>query len=226
MKYIPAISIKGGHVAIAEKGAYSFLRNENGQFRNPINLIKEMDFSEEEIFILDIDGLERNSPDLDTVKHMATFRDIWLDAGTPDYESMMDLFISGASRVVLSTLSVISLEELRKALDMSENIIFSIAYDGSVVSSYPAIAGMSLDALMIELKEINKLKLGMLFDLGSLRDRIPPDIDTITRIAPFFDEFYVSGYLTEKEADALANSGVTGLIIDYRTLGGMHNDRA
>lgn len=219
MKFIPAVSIKGGHVAIAQGGTYRFLRNDDGLFRSPVNLIREMNFPGEEIFILDIDGLERNSPDLETVKRIAAHRDTWLDAGTPDSESMMDLFVSDATKVVLSTLTLTSLGELRKSLEMSDNIIFSVAYDSGVVSPDPRLSGMGLGALIRELGDLSSLRAGMLFDLGSLRDGKPVATEPVSALAGFFEELYVSGYATAQDAEALGQAGAAGLIVDFRRLG-------
>jgi uncharacterized protein related to proFAR isomerase len=218
MKLIPAISIKDSHVAIVENGQYTYLRNSDGLFRSPVNLVKELELLVGEVFILDIDGLEKNSPDLDTVKRIAAFRDVWLDAGTIDAESMMDLFVSDASRVVMGTLTLESLDELRKALEISENIIFSIAYDKGIVSPDTRISGMDIETLLKEIGEFPKLQTGMLFDLGGLRDRTPPDPSIISKIAGHFEEFYVSGYMPDISVDALKDSGVSGLIIDFRTM--------
>jgi uncharacterized protein related to proFAR isomerase len=218
MKLIPAISIKGGHVATVENGQYSYLKNADGQFRSPVNLVKELDLLVGEVFILDIDGLEKNNPDLETVKRIAAFRDVWLDAGTTDAESMMDLFVSDASRVVMGTLTLDSLDELRMGLEMSENIIFSIAYDRGIVSPNPSVSGIDIETLLKEIGEFPTLQTGMLFDLGGLRDRTPPDPDIVSKFAGHFKEFYVSGHIPGTIIDALENSGVSGLIIDFRTM--------
>ena len=218
MKLIPAISIKDGHVAMVENGQYTYLKNSDGQFRSPVNLVRELELLVGEVFILDIDGLEKNSPDLDTVKRIAAYRDVWLDAGTIDAESMMDLFVSDASRVVMGTLTLESLDELRKGLEISENIIFSIAYDKGIVSPDPQVSGMDIDNFLKRISEFPGLKTGMLFDLGGLRDRTPPDPNIISKIGGHFEEFYVSGHMPDANVDTLKDSGVSGLIIDFRTM--------
>jgi hypothetical protein len=58
----------------------------------------------------------------------------------------------------------------------------------------------------------------MLFDLGGLRDRTPPDPDIISKIAGHFKEFYISGHIPEANIDALERSGINGLILDFRTM--------
>ncbi|MDD4307665.1 MAG: HisA/HisF-related TIM barrel protein [Thermoplasmata archaeon] len=224
MKLIPAVSIMDGRVVVADGGTYQYVRNAEGQYRSPVNLIRETALPGEEMFILDIDGLERNSPNLDMVKKLAAQRSIWLDAGTPDSDSMMDLFVSDVSRVVLSTLTLDSLDELTSALEISDNVIFSVAYDSGVLSPNPSISGMGLHELLAKLKGLTNLKAAMLFDLGSLRDKKPIDRNAIAEVAGHFDELYVSGWFEPQELDNLSSAGVSGYIVDFRKLEGMQNE--
>ncbi len=219
MKLIPAMSIRGGHVAVAEAGRYSYLRNDDGQFRTPANVLKDLNLPGEEMFILDIDGLERNSPNLATVKRMSSLRDIWLDAGTRDSGSMMDLFVSDVSKVVLGTLSLTSLDELFAACEISEDILFSAAWDRGIVSRDPRISGMGMEALVAELGGKALPGQAVFFDLGGLRDRTPPDLDTVMKLASRFDEVYICGRVAGDDMEKYEAAGVGGLIVDYRELG-------
>ncbi|MBA3045448.1 MAG: hypothetical protein KKH41_05765 [Candidatus Thermoplasmatota archaeon] len=224
MKLIPAISIKHGHVATVVDGLYAYMKNEEGQYRNPVNVLTKIEHAGEEVFVLDIDGLERNSPDLDTVKKMAAYKDVWLDAGTDDVDNMMDLFVSDATKVVMGTLSLESLGELKNALELSDNVMFSLGYDGGIVSPNREIGEMSLESMARELEKMPELNTGMLFDLGSIRDKKPVDMGAITAIAGLFKEFYVSGHVTETEFGVLEDSGVSGVILDFRKIGSIHDE--
>ncbi len=216
MKLIPAISIIGGHVAVVDRKCYTGLRNEEGQFRNPVNVLK--DVSGEEVFILDVDGIEGRMPDLRTVKRIAAFKDVWLDAGARDADSMMDLFVSGAVRVVLGTLSLESLAELHAALDISEDIILSLYYDRGIVSPDPRLNKMSLDDFIIELEGIHNLSSVLLFDVGGLKDCMPPDLSAVEKLTAAFGEVYVSGHIDREHMKNLEGTGVAGLIEDFRKL--------
>ena len=214
MKQIPAISILHRRVAIVENGKYKYLQNSDGKFRNPKNLAQELESGV--IFILDIDGLERSSPNLATIKKIAAFKDIWLDAGAQDIEDMMDLFVSDASEVILGTKSLSDLKELQDAAEMSEQIIFSIDYDGKILSPDPKIAKMSIDQLLDAVKDF-KLDSAIFMDLGSHRDKTPIDLKIVSRMAKQFENLYVSAHTIPEDYEALENAGVTGLIIDFRT---------
>jgi len=217
MKLIPAMSIKGGHVAIVDGKCYTDLRNDEGLFRNPVNVLK--DVPGEEAFILDIDGIEGRMPDLRTVKRIAAHKDVWLDAGARDADSMMDLFVSGAVRVVLGTLSLESLADLQAALDISENIVLSLYYDRGIVSPNPKLNKMSLDGFITELADIRNLNSALLFDVGGLKDCMPPDPSAVEKLTAAFGEVYVSGHIDWEHMKNLEGAGVSGLIVDFRKLG-------
>jgi len=221
MKLIPAMSIMHRKVAVVENGRYDYLRNSEGKFRSPSNLAQELEGRE--IFILDIDGLERSSPNLSTVKKIAAYKDVWLDAGTQDVEDMMDLFVNDASEVVFGTKSLQSLEELKDASELSEQIIISIDYHDKIISPNEEIADMDVDQFVDAVKKFESLNKAIFMDLGSHQDKTPVDLDLIGCLSKVFSEVYVSAHVIYEDYPALENAGVSGLIRDFRTIGNLEN---
>ena len=216
MKLIPAMTIMHRKIAIVEDGKYEYLRNNGGQFRSPSNLVQELD--SDEIFILDIDGLERSSPNLSTIKKIAAYKDVWLDAGAQDIEDMMDHFVSDAAQVVFGTKSLRNLRELEEAAELSEKIIFSIDYHGKIISPDREIADMSIEQLVDAVKDFEGLNTAILMDLGSHRDKTPIDLNHITSMVGAFSEVYVSAHVIPEDYQALEDAGVSGIIRDFRTI--------
>ncbi len=216
MKLMPAISIKQRRVAIVEDGHYEFLKNREGQFRKPTNLLQEL--KSDTIYVLDIDGLERSSPNMATIKNMAAFKDIWLDAGTQDIEDMMDLFVNDASEVVFGTKTLTSLEELEEAAELSERIIFSLDYNDEILSPNKEISKMSLDELCSRVSGFKGLDTAILMDLGSIKDGTPADLGMIRAMANHFQTLFVSAHVVADDLDAIEGAGAAGMIVDFRTL--------
>ncbi len=217
MKHIPAMTIMHRKVAIVENGKYEYLQSSEGKFRNPTKIVQKLD--SDEIFILDIDGLERSSPNLTTIKKMAAFKDIWLDAGAQDIEDMMDHFVSDASEVIFGTKSLRNLKELEDAAEMSEKIIFSIDYHDKIISRDKKIADMSIDQLVNAVKDFQSLDTIILMDLGSHKDKTPVNIDHINSMTSVFSNVYVSAHVIPEDFQALEDAGVKGIIRDFRTIG-------
>ncbi|MCK5309457.1 MAG: hypothetical protein KAJ64_02310 [Thermoplasmata archaeon] len=217
MKLIPAMTILHRRVAIVENGRYEYLQNPEGQFRSPTKLAQEFDSNE--IFILDIDGLERSSPNLGTIRKIAAYKDIWLDAGTQDVEDMMDLFVSDASQVIFGTKSLRNIRELEEAAELSEKIILSIDYHGKIISPDREISGMSIDQLVDAVKDFEGLGTAILMDLGSQKDKTPVDMGHITSLVNAFSEVYVSAHVIPEDFSNLEDAGIKGIIWDFRTIG-------
>lgn len=218
MKIIPAISIMHNHIAVVERGRYEYLRTQNGLLRSPVNVIQEL--SGDVIFILDIDGLERSSPNMNTIKKIAAYKETWLDAGTQDVNDMMDLFVNDAEYVVMGTKSLHSLDELAEAAELSDKVIFSIDYDDGIISPDYGISEMSIEKLAEIIKCFKGLDTVIFMDLGSHRNKTPVDLNIIASLTKLFKNVYVSAHVIPDDYTFLEEAGVAGLIRDFRTLAG------
>ena len=87
-------------------------------------MIQELD--SDVIFVLDIDGIETNRPNLSLITRMSGFKELWVDAAPLTSGGVSDVLISGAEMAVLGTKSMLSLDHLAEAVELSENIIFSL----------------------------------------------------------------------------------------------------
>jgi uncharacterized protein related to proFAR isomerase len=219
------MTIKFGRVVVVEDGRYTNLDGPGGEPWDPVEFVSQMKLPGDEIFIIDIDGLERNSPDMDSVKRIASITDVWLDAGVGNVDDIMDLFVSDASKVVMGTTNMESLDELREALEMSDDVIFSIGYDGGIVSTEPSLSGKGLESLE-GIGEMLQNATGLFFDLGGIRDRKPIDVDAISKLAGRFRELYVCGHVAKTDLPALEAAGVTGILMDFREIGEAPDERA
>jgi len=216
MKLIPAVSIMSGRVVEAERGQYVFHKNENGKFRSATNLVQEL--KSEEIFVLDIDGIEANRPDLSLITSMSKYKDLWVDAGAMTCGGLSDIIISGAARAVAGTKSIMGLDSLAESVELSENIIFSLDWDGRTIAADKNIGSMSIDELLASVSKIG-IKTIMLFDLGGLRDKRQPSGGILAKLVGTFDECYVAGHIKPEIVPELESAGVKGAFIDFRSLG-------
>lgn len=216
MKLIPAVSIMSGRVVEVEGNAYRFHKNEEGKFRSPINILQGLD--SDVVFILDIDGIEANRPDLNLITKMSSHKELWVDAGSMTGGGATDVFISGAAAVVMGTKSMLGLKHLEEAVELSENVIFSLDYDGGVIAAHKSVGSLTIDELLAEAFGVGVRK-ALLFDLGGLRDGKPPDLELARKLASKFDECYVAGHVRPEGFQDLENAGAKGAVVDFRSLG-------
>ena len=75
------------------------------------------------VYILDLDGIEKDKPNLCTFQRMASSYDLWLDFGPRDLGDVVDAFMAGADRVTIreGVSQKITIEDIR---EISENEVF------------------------------------------------------------------------------------------------------
>lgn len=215
MKLIPAVSIMSGRVVEAERGQYKFHKNKEGKFRSVSNLIQELKSAE--VFVLDIDGIEANRPDLGLITSMSKYKDVWADTGAMTSGGISDVLISGAEKAVAGTKALLSMEHLAESVDLSDNIIFSLDWDGRTIAADKKIGSMPIDELLSAVHSVG-IKTIMLFDLGGIRDKSPPASDILAKLVGKFEDCYVAGHVKPDAIPNLENAGVKGAMIDFRSL--------
>lgn len=95
----------------------------------------------EKLYIADDDGISRNKPQLDVVQELCDEIPTLYEGGVRYASNVIDMLITGAEKAVVGTATLASLEDLRGAFKLSENITLKVDYRDGIVSFDPAIAG-------------------------------------------------------------------------------------
>jgi uncharacterized protein related to proFAR isomerase len=93
------------------------------------------------VYVADEDGITRNKPQLDVVREISEEIPTLYEGGVRFSNNVIDMLITGAEKAVIGTTTLSSLDDLRGAFKLSENIIFKVDYRDGIVSFDPAIAG-------------------------------------------------------------------------------------
>jgi hypothetical protein len=109
MEIIPLISMKNRK--ILEKGP---------NFKQKLEEIGENNI----IYILDIEGIETDKPNLCTFQKMSKDYEIWVDNGPRNLGDVVDVFMAGASRVTLRK-NLYPQVDLSRIREISENLVFA-----------------------------------------------------------------------------------------------------
>jgi uncharacterized protein related to proFAR isomerase len=87
------------------------------------------------IYIVDLEGVQKNEPQLDLWQELSREADLWIDAGVQLGDQSIDILVSGARRAVLSTGRIRNAGELDKAWKLSQELAFEIEISGGKVAS-------------------------------------------------------------------------------------------
>ena len=108
-----------------------------GKISDPISIIDFLKQAEEikKIYILDLDGIERDKPNLCTYQRLAGQIDFWVDSGPRDTGDIVDAIMFGATDITLrkklcpnlqvSDIKEISENKIYEKIDFTEELPFN-----------------------------------------------------------------------------------------------------
>lgn len=73
-----------------------------------------------EVVLVDLDGIETNSPDLELLRDAARRDEVWYDGGARSASDVADAFVTGAKRVTVRWSLVGDLEALEEMAELAE----------------------------------------------------------------------------------------------------------
>ncbi len=142
---IPSVSVLDGAPVVAGKDGY---RKANTDL---FDLVEEIRKESRRLYMVDLNGIHGNSPQMDLILELSSDMELWVDAGPRVMEDLMDIITSGAAMAVVGTKTLRSLEEFRRCMEITENLVFSIdIMRDSVASISREIASMSVPEILSE----------------------------------------------------------------------------
>lgn len=108
----------------------------------------------EKLYIRDLDGIERNKPQLDVIQDLSEDFSILYEAGPQRGLNVIDLIIAGADIVYMNTFSLKSLEEIELALSLTDRIGLKIDWENGLLGFGEGIEGASLSDVLSGTREM------------------------------------------------------------------------
>lgn len=136
MEIIPTIYLENRKIQIEKNGANISLDK----------VLENVD-KDKEIYFFDIDGIEKNKPNICTYQKIAEKRDVWVDTGPRALGDVVDLLMAGTNKITIRP-NLFPIKETPSIKDMTENIIYSMVdlpYDKETffnASDFPGIDGL------------------------------------------------------------------------------------
>lgn len=162
--------------------------------------------------VVDLNGVQNNRPRLDFIREFEK-RPIWVDGGARVANDAIDLFIAGAEKVVLRTETLVSMNELRKAYELSDQLIFQVDLtDGRDIAGLREFTDRTPGGLIKDVAGIG-LKSCLYVDKGG---SIPSPSSIMYGLPDDF-ELYI-GMLHESDSARFKESVIKGVIVDAKEL--------
>jgi phosphoribosylformimino-5-aminoimidazole carboxamide ribonucleotide (ProFAR) isomerase len=149
---IPSLAVRKGSPVRVKDGKYHPFRID-GRNVPAIELFSSLAERYGTVHFMDLDGISDRDPDLDLLKDICSgSTSIIADLGVAYSEMVIDVIMAGASDAVISTKSILSLDEIASAYELTENIIVELVLEGrSIVAQDPQIARMDPASFISEM---------------------------------------------------------------------------
>jgi uncharacterized protein related to proFAR isomerase len=130
----------------------------------------------EKVYVADRDGISRNRPQLDVVQGICDELPTLYEGGVRFAQNVIDMLITGAERAVVGTATLVSLNDLRGAFKLSDNITLKVDFRDGIVSFDPSIAGRDFLALAQEVRAIGVVDMIVPKDLAAEAGRAKSEL--------------------------------------------------
>jgi hypothetical protein len=114
MEFIPLIYVDNRKIQIEK----------NGEGASLDDVLENID-KDKEIYFLDIDGIEKNKPNLCTYQKISDRRNIWVDTGPRTLGDIVDLLMAGTNKITIRP-HLFPIKEAPSIKDITENMIYSM----------------------------------------------------------------------------------------------------
>jgi uncharacterized protein related to proFAR isomerase len=216
LEIIPAVSLFKGIPVIRKEASYEPLQDINEENITIHELLDELKKHYKKALITDINGINKDRPQLELLKTISTKMELWVDAGSRYGEGAIDILITGAEKVVLGTKTLRSLEELENAVELSENVVLGIDWDDTIVSPEKSIKEMLPSSLTDKARSLG-IKDVIFTDLRHLSLNTDFDLDAGSPITGMEMNVYLHGRF-EGNMERLRGMGFKGIVIEVEML--------
>jgi uncharacterized protein related to proFAR isomerase len=90
------------------------------------------------LYLVDLDGMERNDPQLEYIQELSRDMPLWVDAGVRAADQAIDVLVAGAQKAVLSSGYLGGPRELKRSWRLSTELVFELeSLDGRLAPVDP-----------------------------------------------------------------------------------------
>lgn len=201
---VPCLLLRKGQVCLPGPEGPVQVRTKRGPLLDPFDVIDLLRPQYERLYLVDLDGIEKGSPQLEYIQELSRDIDLWVDAGVPTADSAIDILVAGAQRAVLSSSHLRGPVELRRAWRLSTDWVFEAEIvEGTVQNSGPAWESADARALAEAARTV-----GITDVVLSPREQ-DPDWDLVRRVSEG-GPTWVDGSFTAAEEPQLRQAGAAG----------------
>ncbi len=179
---------------------------------DPFDVLDRLSSDYAMLYVVDLDGIEREDPQLDYLQELAREMTLWVDAGVRTAEQAIDVLITGARRAVLSSAYLRGPRQLARAWRLSTDLVFEVEMRGPALAPADARWG-AVDAAALA-RAVRAA--GPDHIIVSPRETEPDW--SVVRVIASEGPTWVDGTFSREEAPRLTECGASGGIFHIEDL--------
>jgi len=130
---LPCLLLRQGQVMVPGEQGPTVARTTDGKPIDPFDVVDRLP-PRSQLYVVDLDGVERGDPQVEYLQELARDLELWVDGGVRTADQAIDIFVAGATRVVLSSVQLHGPEELERAWKLSPSILFEVEWSDEGLS--------------------------------------------------------------------------------------------
>ncbi|MDR2624127.1 MAG: HisA/HisF family protein [Methanobrevibacter sp.] len=212
---IPVMDLMNGVAVSGKSGnrsSYLPLKTIFSPTPNPYSIAKSLKMKEvNELYIADLDLIEKKGHNLDTIKMMNSIMPLILDVGIKNFNSF-NFFLDFAYKVVVATETLESLEELHKIFERfpKERIVVSVDVKNDEL--YINESNLSLDEFKKELIDISPNEI-ILLDISRVGTEKGINTKLINKFHELKDKLILGGGIRKGDLSSIENLGIKKILV-------------
>ncbi|MCI6774963.1 HisA/HisF family protein [Methanobrevibacter boviskoreani] len=215
IEIVPVLDLIGNQAVSGKSGnrsTYTPLNTIYAPNSDPLNIANGLELNgAKEIYIADLDLIEKQGNNLYKIKDVNTVLPVMLDCGIRDFESFK-FYLDFAYKLIVATETIESIDEMRKIFNTfpRERIVVSVDIkDGQLYSNN---LDMNLEEFRDVLRELdpNEIILLNLSDVGTGNGY---DIRFLDDFKEFKDKIIIGGGINQEDLELLERYGVKKALI-------------
>ena len=97
---------------------------------DPFDVVDRLAKDYSMLYVVDLDGIEHQEPQLDYLQEISRDLSLWVDGGVRNADQAIDILVAGAHRAVLSSAYLQGPRQLRRAWRLSTELVFELEIVG------------------------------------------------------------------------------------------------
>ena len=215
LEIIPVLDLMNSIAVSGKSGdreTYTPLSSVFSQNSDPVDIANNLKLNNaKEIYIADLDLIEKKGHNLDKIKMINTILPVMLDSGIRDFKSF-EFYLDFAYKLIVATETLDSTEELYKIFDKfpKERILVSVDIKNNELFSNNL--DISLNEFKKELIAINPNEI-ILLDISSVGTKRGFNKDLINNFREFKDKLILGGGINKEEISDISKFGINKVLI-------------